>query len=180
MNYPKSECRKVSDEKKKPEAVLERKLVRLWQKEHSITDEQLPVGLFTNEVAVRYTLTPRGASQIDLWQLINNTMRIYELKVEGNESVGIISELFFYVCTIKHIVDGVFNYPNIIKAKDFRHFKAFANAVNAGEIIKVTGIFTAHCFHPLIEKLYSPILDILKSNSFGIDFEYMRIPNHTI
>lgn len=89
VNFPKRNCNPVTDPNKKPEAVLERKLVELWEKNCPITDEQLPVGLFRNgKVSKETTLTPRGASQIDLWQLDNDTMRIYELKVKAMKQLA--------------------------------------------------------------------------------------------
>lgn len=178
VNFPKRNCNPVTAPEKKPEAVLERKLVDLWEKNCPITDEQLPVGLFCNgTVSKENTLTPRGASQIDLWQIDNDTMRIYELKVKGNEAIGIISELMFYVCTIKNIVDGLIKYPDVSKVKSYRHFKDFANAVANKEIKQIIGYFTAPRLHPLLEspKLKDTILDILNANSFGVRFEIYNI-----
>lgn len=182
VNYPKKKCGEVSDNEKKPEAVLERKLVDLWREECPVTDEQLPVGLFSNgAVSKENTLTPRGASQIDLWQLDGGTMRIYELKVKNNEKVGIISELMFYVCTIKNIVDGKIRYPEISKAKNYRHFKDFADAVATCRIENIIGYFAAPRLHPLIEsdKLNNKILTILNANALGIVFAYKNISHLT-
>lgn len=180
VNFPKGSCRPVIDKEKKPEAYLERQLVKLWSNPHSVTDEQLPVGIFKcGVVSKENAVTPRGASQIDLWQLYDNIMHIYELKVNGNESIGIISELIFYVCTIRNIVDGLINYPDLSKEKDFRHFKEFAKAVNNHEIDKVIGYFTAAKFHPLIEShlLKENIKRILNHNILGVQFEYKNISN---
>ena len=182
INYPKKECGEVSDKEKKPEAVLERKLAELWKKKCPITDEQLPVGLFTNgKVSFENNLTPCRGSQIDLWQLDGSTMRVYELKVKNNEKVGIISELMFYVCTIKNIVDRNIRYPDISKAKNYRHFKDFADAVATDNIENVIGYFTAPHLHPLIEsdQLNIKILKILNANTLGIGFEYKNISNLT-
>ena len=178
VNYPRRNCKPVTDPDKKQEAVLERKLVELWAKDHPITDEQLPVGLFRNgKISEENTWTPRGASQIDLWQLDNDTMRIYELKVKGNEAIGIISELMFYVCTIKNIVNGLIKYPDVSKVKSYRHFKDFANAVANKEIKHVIGYFTAPRLHPLLESpmLKDTIFEILNDNSFDIRFEIYNI-----
>lgn len=180
INYPKKPCSPLTDKNKKPEAVLERELVKKWSKNCQITDEQLPVGLFNyGYVSKANTLTPRGASQIDLWQLDGTTLRIFELKVKGNESIGIISELMFYICTIKNVVDGLIKYPDLNKVKSERHFKDFANAVKDGKINKIVGYFTASKFHSLIEsdKLKNSIKDILNDNTFGIVFEYKDISN---
>lgn len=182
VNLPDGNCNPVTAPNKKPEAVLERKLVELWEKDCPITDEQLPVGLFRNgKVSKENTLTPRGASQIDLWQIDNDTMRIYELKVKGNEAIGIISELMFYVFTIKNIVDGLIKYPDVSKVKSYRHFKDFANAVANKEIKQIIGYFTAPRLHPLLEspKLKDTILDILNANSFSVRFEIFNISHLT-
>lgn len=178
VNFPKSHCREDIDREKKPEAYLERELVRKWRSSHPVTDEQLPVGLFKdNLVKKETTLTPRGASQIDLWQLYGNTMHIYELKKEGNESIGIISELMFYVCTIRNIIDGLISYPDFNKEKDFRNFMAFAIAVENKEVRNVTGYFTAPKLHPLIESLQlkSTIKRLLNDNMLDISFDYKNI-----
>ncbi|MDE6384292.1 MAG: hypothetical protein K2K79_08110 [Paramuribaculum sp.] len=179
VNYPKTPLKQYVDKEKKPEAFRERELVKSWSKSGIITDEQLPVGIFDKEVCIDNTLTPRGASQIDLWQLYDNTMHVYELKVRGNESIGIISELMFYACTIQNIVDGLIKYPDLTKAKPYRHFKDFANAVQNRSINTVKGYFTSSKFHPLIEShlLKNTIIDILNANTFGIVFEYKYIPD---
>lgn len=182
VNFPQRDCNPVTDPNKKPEAVLERKLVELWKKTSPVTDEQLPVGLFRNgKVSKENTLTPGGASQIDLWQLDNDTMRIYELKVKGNEAIGIISELMFYVCTIKNIVDGLIKYPDVSNVKSYRHFKDFVNAVTNKDIKSVIGYFAAPRLHPLLEspKLKDTILEILNANSFDIRFEIYDISHLT-
>lgn len=183
VNYPKKACSEVSNENKKSKIVLERelerKLVELWRVECPITDEQLPVGLFNEKVSKATTLTPRGSSQIDLWQLDGEVVRVFELKVKGNESVGIISELMFYVCTIKHIVDRRINYPDIRNEESYRHFKDFADAVAKGGIREVKGYFTAYGFHPLLEsaQLKESIGRILNDNTLGISFEFKNLKN---
>lgn len=180
VNFPKSPCRSEVNKEKKPEAYLERELVKQWRNSRSVTDEQLPVGIFTEGIVCKdNTFTPRGASQIDLWQLYDKTMHIYELKVKGNETIGIISELMFYACTIQNIVNGLINYPNLTKVKSYRHFIDFAYAVKNGEINRVIGYFTAAKFHPLIEsdQLKATIRSILNKNTFGIVFEYKDISN---
>lgn len=178
VNYPQKDCNAKIVKEKKPEAYLERKLVNLWSKDCPVTDEQLPVGLFLNgSVSKGTTFTPRGASQIDLWQLDGNTMRVYELKVKGNESIGIISELMFYVCTIRNIVDGYINYPDFGKTEPYRHVKDFADAVANNRIKNIVGCFTAPRLHPLIEsnKCKEQIFKILNANSIGVEFDYKNI-----
>lgn len=180
VNFPKRPCNPEVDKEKKPEAYLERELVKQWSKSAPVTDEQLPVGIFTSgEVCKANTFTPRGASQIDLWQLYDKTIHIYELKIKGNESIGIISELMFYVCTIRNIVDGLISYPDLSKEKDFRHFKEFADAVKKREVDRVIGYFTTAQLHPLIEspQLKEKLKGILNDNTLGVSFEYKDISN---
>lgn len=179
VNFPKTPIRSVVNKTKKPEAYIERELVKLWSKNVPVTDEQLPVGLFAEIIAKDTNITPRGASQIDLWQLDENTMYIYELKVKDNNHIGIISELMFYVCTIQNIVNGLIKYPDLTKVKSIRHFKDFANAVKDNKICFVKGYLTASKFHPLIEshELKATIIEILNNNNFRILFDYKNISN---
>lgn len=176
VNYPKQECGKVSNPERNTEAVLERELVERWSRDGIIVDEQLPVGLFRNgKVAEANALTPRHASKIDLWMLDNDTIRIYELKARGNESVGIVSELMFYICTVKYMADGSIAYPDITEAKDHRHFKELADAIADKRIKHIIGYFTAPGFHPLIETKNRSILEILNDNRLGIGFDFKYI-----
>ena len=181
ITYPSKECGPITDAKKQQEAILERKLVELWKKDCLITDEQLPIGLFNGIKSRETALTPERKSQIDLWQLDKSTMRIYEVKVKGNESIGIISELMFYVCTIKNIVDGRITYPDVSKVKSYRHFADFADAVAKRKIDNIIGYFTAPNMHPLLEspKLKDTIAEILNDNRFGVKFEFKNISHLT-
>ena len=180
VNFPQKPCKPVANGNKKHEAAIERELVELWRKDCPITDEQLPVGLFRNGIVSKAnTLTPSGASQIDLWQLDNDTMKIYELKVKGNESIGIISELFYYVCLVKSIVEGHIKYPDVSKAVSHRHFKDFAEAVANGKIHKIIGYFAAPRLHPLLEspQLKDRAFEILNGNMLGIQFKFCDVSN---
>lgn len=178
VNFPQKPCKPVANGNKKREAALERELVESLRKGCPITDEQLPVGLFRNGIVSKANaLTPSGASQIDLWQLDNDTMKIYELKVKGNESIGIISELFYYVCIVKNIVEGHIKYPDVSKAVSHRHFKDFADAVTNEKIHKIIGYFAAPRLHPLLEspQLKDKVFEILNGNMLGIQFEFYDV-----
>jgi hypothetical protein len=59
---------------------------------------QLPVGLFQNSVSKGNEVFPRGAAAIDLWGIEGNILHVIELKVGDNIKLGVLSELFFYVC----------------------------------------------------------------------------------
>lgn len=57
---------------------------------------QLPVGVFAGEVSQIAAVAPGRKSAIDLWGLDDASISIFELKTWGNDSLGILSELFFY------------------------------------------------------------------------------------
>ena len=169
INYPKSESKEVCENGKvnKGEAILERRLVERMRSNVSITDHQLPVGLFSGKVLTENTCTPRGASQIDLWQLENDTLRIFELKDKNNNSVGIISELMFYANVMNMLIKGEIHYPSTIKkAKNIRHIKELYDAIVFNKIERLEAIFLNNEFHPLIEAYKGQILDII---NLGMD-----------
>ena len=93
INYPTNRGAKEISEKgkiNKGEAKLERLVMNKMRESVSVTDHQLPVGLFDSVVKSKRACTPRGASQIDLWQIDKDVLRIFELKDETNNEVGII------------------------------------------------------------------------------------------
>jgi hypothetical protein len=74
-------------------------------------ERQLPVGLFKGRVARGNEIFTRGKSAIDLWGVNKeNDLLIFELKAGNNARVGIISELFFYVCVMQELKNGRFKY----------------------------------------------------------------------
>lgn len=166
VNYPKSESKeKVSVDGKvyKGEAILERQLVSAMRKTIPISDHQLPVGLFKQTVLTDNTFTPRGASQIDIWQLDHDILRIFELKDKDNNSVGIISELMFYVHVMCLLIKGIIKFPDSLmnEKKNYRHINDLYSAINAGEVKNMEAVFLNYEFHPLIECKKDDILRIL-------------------
>lgn len=184
INYPKSESKKKvaeSDKIKKGEAKLERQIVEILRKNIAVTDHQLPVGLFINEVKKENTFTPRGASQIDIWQFDNNCLRIFELKDADNVKVGIISELLFYANTIRLLVEGVIKYPNSLREekKHYRHIQELYMAINDKKEMHVEAIFLNYSFHPLINDNIDKILSIINlgMETVNVSFKKMQVNN---
>lgn len=183
VNYPKSDSKKdVSENGKinKGEAKLERILVDKMRLTQPITDHQLPVGIFINEVKKGNCFTPRGASQIDIWQLEleKNILRIFELKDKKNNEVGIISELLFYANIMNELINERIRYPQSIeKAKDIRHIKSLYEAIKNKSITKVEAVFLTYSLHPLISENLEAILKIINkgSNAGGIYFDYKKV-----
>lgn len=181
VNYPKSDSKqKVAENDKieKREAKLERQIFEVLK---PVADHQLPVGLFKNDVCRDNAFTPSGASQIDLWQLENGIMRIFELKVENNDKVGIISELLFYANVIRLLVKGTIKYSDALKAlrKNFRHIKELSYAIEHKEISSIEAIFLNYSFHPIIEGRIDKVLSILNSGmgKESVQFKYERVEN---
>jgi phage anti-repressor protein len=62
---------------------------------------QLPVGLFSDKVDNGTMIFPGGKAAIDLWAIEENSgaycIHVVELKKGANKSIGVLSELFFYV-----------------------------------------------------------------------------------
>lgn len=181
INYPKTESKeKVSENGKinKREAILERQLVEKLRESISFTNHQLPVGLFDDEVKIENTCTPRGASQIDLWQIDKDTLRIFELKDECNNEVGIISELMFYANVMNELINGRIQYPqSIISAKDIRNIKSLYKAIQDKSISCVEAVFLVYNFHPLVATNLKSILKIINESmkGNGISFKEMIV-----
>lgn len=181
INYPKTKSKEKVTENgqiNKGEAKLERLLVKELRKTIPLTDHQLPVGLFDNEVKTENTCTPRGSSQIDLWQFDQNTLRIFELKDKDNNEVGIISELMFYANVINELVMGKIHYPqSIYSAKDIRNIKALHNAIINKSIKRIEAVFLVYQFHPLISMNQNSVLEIINKgmNDNGVFFSIMFV-----
>lgn len=176
MNYPKSKAKSIVDKDKKREAFLEREKVKVLREHVPLTDHQLPVGLFVNEVKASNTFTPRGASQIDIWQVENTTLKVFELKATKNEKVGIISELMFYANTMYYLKEGMIRYPCTIRsAKNFRHIKDLWKVIEDHLIFKIDAIFMTEKLHTLFEARKEEILKILNNNKYLIRYQIKRI-----
>lgn len=184
INYPKSESKKKvaeSDKINKGEARLERQMVEIMRKTIDITDHQLPVGLFKKEVKSENTFTPRGASQIDIWQLDEDILRIYELKDENNDKVGIISELMFYANIMRLLVKGVIKYPDSINTEKqyYRHIQDLYKAITSQKVKSIEAVFLNFTFHPLIDYCIDNVLAIINSgmNKVGVSFKKEQVNN---
>lgn len=166
VNYPKTNASPNAQHK---EAKLERELV---EKNKNLR-HQLPVGLFTDEVSTVNTYTPRGASQIDIWELKGNVLKIYELKDAGNKAVGIISELMYYANVMRLLVEGTINYDKSLKTeKDYRGVKALYKAVTEKRISQIDALFLASDFHPLIGGNLENILNIMNQSKANLKVRY--------
>jgi hypothetical protein len=181
INYPANKgAKEVSGKGKinKGEAKLERFVMNKMRESIPVTDHQLPVGLFDDEVKSKRTCTPRGASQIDLWQIDRDVLRIFELKDEANNEVGIISELMFYANVMNEVNKGRIKYPQSIEtATDYRNIQYLYRSVKDEKINSIEAVFLVYKLHPLIESNLDTILDIINDGMVtdAISFKKMLV-----
>lgn len=173
INFPKS---KASVKAQKPEARLERELLDHFQKNPNIEcGNQLPMGLFNGIKSEETGRTPRHNSMIDLWSFCNDCFTVYELKIDANKIMGIISELMFYLNVVKDVADGVITYPADAAKSKYRNFRAVLGILPSNPLLTVEGVFLANCLHPLIEFDKNRLFDILNDNSRGIVYKQINV-----
>lgn len=175
INLPNGEAKKEAENK---EASLERDILDIWRGVHinDIFNHQLPVGLFEDQVCRKNQFTPGQGSQIDIWRVTEDVLRVYELKDEDNKRIGIISELMYYANVIHLLLNGNINVPQI-KTENLRGEKVFYEKVQSKTIKNLEAIFFANKFHPLIEERIDDILILLNKNSFGIKYYHQELPH---
>jgi hypothetical protein len=69
---------------------------------------QLPLGLFEGQVAERTRWTPGGGAQADLWGTSpdGDVFHLFELKISGNSTVGVLPELLAYLWLVNRARSG--------------------------------------------------------------------------
>lgn len=116
---------------------------------------QLPVGVFRDRVADSNNIFPSKKSAIDLWGISAEQKKfvVFELKVDRNRKVGIISELFFYANVMRDMLnpDAVFKYSEVphTGSKERGTAEEFVMIPNLNTI---EAVFLAPELHPLIDQ----------------------------
>lgn len=172
LNMPNKRGDKVSPN---PEAILEDLFVNgnLRESLMNISNadtvfRQLPVGVFENKVSKKTAIFTRGKSAIDIWGVSKvNELLIFELKADNNEMVGIISELYFYVCVLEKVRKQTFKHENCLIGN--KHL------LRISETKSIKAYFLAPTLHPLIDR---EILRLLNEETpDGINFQYIQFSN---
>lgn len=134
-------------------------------------DHQLPVHLFKDSISSANTITP--GSFLDIWSIIDGTLRIYELKLPTNTHIGIISELMFYVDVWTDIMLGKITIPTTSRYRSFDQLVRLKNTNGCEQII---GIFLADRLHSLFACQLSKVLSLLNNGCFGmkVSFDYQK------
>lgn len=136
-------------------------------------NHQLHVGVKSQKTLLQF---PGGQSAIDLWGVSNSkeTLSVFELKYinkqknHKNIKVGIISELFLYVCIMEDLIKGTIS----VQKPVIQDEKELYGQIH--DIKKIDAYMLSNEFHPLV---YSKsVLDLLntakvKNNGIPIIFK---------
>lgn len=147
-----------------------------WNIDYSLIFNQLPVGVFKDKVAVKNKIFPGGHSAIDIWGIgkDDESLHVIELKYGKNTSVGVISELLFYVSIMYDTFlasKKIFSYDTNNKNNKTYQMKAILEYKNSMKKIHAH-LLTMH-LHPLFS---DKVVDLIQEglNPLGISFDIER------
>lgn len=137
---------------------------------------QLPIGVFYNEIARKNSIFTRGASAIDLWGIgrDGDTLHLIELKCGKNNKIGVISETLFYVAVIYDTCvaeNSLFQFGQYKKYADTSDMSAIKNE---GKKFKY---LAAHILAERYHSLFSQAVEALIHSAMlnlGITFDLKR------
>ena len=171
LNYPKHQA---SEEAIKKEAKEERAYINMHKDMYTHICNQLPVGLFNKEISHVNRITPGQNSQLDIWAIKENTLHIFELKIDTNKTVGIITELMFYVNVMNDLVNGSIQFDKNSKEVTIRQFDKLHHAITNGDITQIEGHFLTNNLHPLITQ---NVLDGINQSQSNIIYSHTKNQN---
>jgi len=169
LNIP---CKRGAKVSPKPEAELEDRFVNKDLREAlmnisnaTFLYRQLPVGVFESKVSKTSSIFTGGKSAIDIWGINNsNELLVFELKAENNGKVGIISELYFYVCVLQ-----------MVRTKFFKHEHCLDEHKHLLEISgtrRIKAYFLSPSLHPLVDKKILYLLNEVRPDE--INYHYIH------
>ena len=118
--------------------------------EFEYIDQQLPVGVFKNEVKKNTAFFTAGKSAIDLWAIKGDEFWIFELKF-NNKQVGIITELLFYMWLSQDMFEHKLNYIITDRPSAIRSFDKLYQFRENGKTKNFVGVMLYDKIHPLID-----------------------------
>ena len=133
---------------------------------------QWPVGLFLNkkEDTENASIFTGKHSAIDIWGISKDrkTINIIELKKYKNETMGILSELFFYTMVVKDLLTGEFIFVD--QKKYINDVNIVKNALNEIECINAFTLTTK--LHPeILKEIFDSVNKNEKIKKMNIHFE---------
>lgn len=172
INHPKIEASKAAE---KPEAKLEREYIEQHKAKYDCICNQLPVGLFYKKIGKSSRVTPGQNSQIDIWAIKEDTLSLFELKNDTNKSVGIITELMFYINVMNDLVNGSIGFESGSKNVTVRHFDKLYKAITGKKVKKIEGCFLTNALHPMISKR---VIDGMNAPNSNITYRHKLYNEH--
>lgn len=156
-------------------------LCKLWDIDRNMLFNQLPIGVFNNDIAAKNAVFTRGASAIDLWGVGKDTQTLHliELKCGENKSLGVISEVLFYTAVIYDSCiaqEGLFAFGKYKKNPDTKDMTVLKN--NGKKFAQLFVHILAEKYHPLftttVDNLIRDGLSNLKIDFDRASYDYMR------
>lgn len=161
-----------ANENEKPECKTEAKLAvkdalrQALENQFDVGDgtvyRQLPVGLFKDKVSASTLIFTGSKSAADLWNISGDEFRVYELKT-CNRMVGIVTETFFYS---NYFLDLLTEKGMFTLNRESAGDRGYSQLLNTN-IKKVTGVFLADDYHPLVNDM---LMNCLNQNGTNINY----------
>ena len=153
LNYPEKKAQKTTNTKS--EAYVERRFMESKQLYKNIEfdhiNQQLPVGVFINEVKKETEFFTGGKSAIDLWAIKADEFWVFELKF-NNVMVGIITELLFYMWLCQDLFKHKFYYDIKDAPSAYRSFDKLYPFWKSQIPKTIIGVMLYDNIHPLVDK----------------------------
>lgn len=169
LNYPTQGASKKAE---KEEARLERLYIEKHSAEFSgKMDHQFPLTIFLGSVTSDNQIT--SGSTLDIWSIRDNHLSIYELKKHtGNDKVGIITEILYYVCVLDDLFKHKVNYDAGAAKCSYRTFNEIYSLYNNSDKVSISGYLLCDRTHPLIN---DKVLNLMSDNANKLNFEYKKL-----
>ncbi len=137
--------------------------------------DQLPCCMFLGEPKASARIF--NAGYFDLWGINEDKeLCIFELKKEGNNKLGIISELFFYAMLMRDMKQAAKDKYKRIRA-NHRGFKDFVTNDN-GKVIHA--YFLVPELHSSLKEVKDSFLNVLNENNDGVKFDLILFSQKNI
>lgn len=133
-----------------------------WSIDENKLFNQLPVGVFVDEVKKSKAFFSGGAGAVDIWGIGTDakTLHLIELKKANNVALGVITEALFYAFLLYDTLIAekpLFRFPEISPEKMKTDTQVLLNGAETFENIAVH--LLAERFHPLLQKSVSNFIN---------------------
>ncbi len=132
-----------------------------WSIDENKLFNQLPVGVFVDEVKRRNAFVSGRSGAVDIWGIGTDakTLHLIELKKANNVGLGVISEALFYALLLYDtliVEKPLFNFPELSPDKIKTDTQTLQNG--AGRLEDISVHILAERFHPLFQNSVSKFI----------------------